>query len=98
MLSALIGVSRNAVGLPAGLPMGPMLAGIVFGVNGLRLEVPRWPYLRAQALIGSVGHDAAQRKQSDVSDINIPSESGRPPRRPLVYCGCRPRWSLLLEQ
>jgi uncharacterized protein len=53
-LSALIWLIWNAAGLPAGLLMGPMIAGIVFGVNGLRLEVPRWPYLGAQALIGAM--------------------------------------------
>jgi membrane AbrB-like protein len=34
--------------------MGPMIAGIVFGVHGLRLQVPLWPYLGAQALIGAM--------------------------------------------
>lgn len=40
--------------MPAGLLMGSMIAGIVFGVNGLRLEVPQWPYLGAQAVIGAM--------------------------------------------
>jgi len=53
-LSALIWLTWNAVGLPAGLLMGAMIGGIVFGVNGLRLEVPQWPYLGAQALIGAM--------------------------------------------
>jgi uncharacterized protein len=53
-LSALIGLIWSAAGLPAGLLMGPMIGGIVFGVNGLRLEVPQWPYLGAQALIGAM--------------------------------------------
>jgi membrane AbrB-like protein len=42
------------VKLPAGLLLGPMIAGIVFGVNGLRLAVPRTPYLAAQGLIGAM--------------------------------------------
>ncbi|HEX4179116.1 MAG TPA: AbrB family transcriptional regulator, partial [Rhizomicrobium sp.] len=33
---------------------GPMIAGIVFGVNGVRLSVPSWPYLGAQALIAAM--------------------------------------------
>jgi uncharacterized protein len=53
-LSALISLIWGAAGLPAGLLLGPMIAGIVFGVNGLHLEVPRWPYLGAQALIGAM--------------------------------------------
>jgi membrane AbrB-like protein len=54
VLSALIWLIWSAAGLPAGLLLGPMIAGIVFGVNGLHLEVPRWPYLGAQALIGAM--------------------------------------------
>ena len=54
MLSALIWLIWSVVGLPAGLLMGAMIGGIVFGVNGLRLEVPQWPYLGAQALIGAM--------------------------------------------
>jgi len=53
-LSALIWLVWNAAGLPAGLLMGPMIGGIVFGVNDLRLDVPRWPYMGAQALIGAM--------------------------------------------
>jgi membrane AbrB-like protein len=53
-LSAFIWYLWSSVGLPAGLLMGPMIAGIVFGVNGLRMEVPPWPYLGAQALIAAM--------------------------------------------
>jgi hypothetical protein len=53
-LSALIWLIWSAAGLPAGLLMGAMIGGIVFGVNGLRLEVPQWPYLGAQALVGAM--------------------------------------------
>jgi hypothetical protein len=53
-LSALISLLWGAAGLPAALLLGPMISGIVFGVNGLRLAVPRWPYLGAQAVIGAM--------------------------------------------
>jgi uncharacterized protein len=71
MLSALISLIWAVAGLPAGLLLGPMIAGIVFGVNDLPLSVPRRPYLGAQAIIGAmvsasitpaivttIGHDA----------------------------------------
>jgi membrane AbrB-like protein len=53
-LSAFISLLWGAAGLPAALLLGPMIAGIVFGVNGLRMSVPRWPYLAAQAVIGAM--------------------------------------------
>jgi uncharacterized protein len=53
-LSALISLLWSTAGLPAALLLGPMIGGIVFGVNGLRLAVPRWPYLSAQAVIGAM--------------------------------------------
>ncbi|MEJ1960624.1 MAG: AbrB family transcriptional regulator [Gammaproteobacteria bacterium] len=53
-LSALISLLWGAAGLPAALLLGPMIAGIVFGVNGLHLQVPRVPYLGAQAVIGAM--------------------------------------------
>ncbi|HEY0748335.1 MAG TPA: AbrB family transcriptional regulator [Steroidobacteraceae bacterium] len=53
-LSALLSLLWGAAGLPAGLLLGPMIAGILFGVNGVRLSVPQWPYLGAQALIGAM--------------------------------------------
>ncbi|HEY0802442.1 MAG TPA: AbrB family transcriptional regulator [Steroidobacteraceae bacterium] len=53
-LSALISRLCGAAGLPAALLLGPMIGGILFGVNGLRLAVPRWPYLGAQAVIGAM--------------------------------------------
>jgi uncharacterized protein len=53
-LSALLTLLWGAIGLPAGLLLGPLIAGIVFGVNGVRLVVPGWPYLGAQALIGTL--------------------------------------------
>jgi uncharacterized protein len=53
-LSALISLLWGTAGLPAALLLGPMIGGIVFGVNGLQLAVPRWPYLGAQAIIGAM--------------------------------------------
>jgi uncharacterized protein len=53
-LSAFMSLIWGAAGLPAGLLLGPMIGGIVFGVHGLRLEVPQWSYLGAQALIGAM--------------------------------------------
>ncbi len=52
--SALLSSGLNAAGLPAALLLGPMVGGIVFGVNELRLSVSRWPYLAAQGLIGAM--------------------------------------------
>jgi uncharacterized protein len=54
MLSVLLSLIWGAAGLPAGLLLGPMVGGIVFGVNGLHLSVPEWPYRGAQALIGAL--------------------------------------------
>jgi uncharacterized protein len=53
-LSAVISLVWVLAALPAGLLLGPMIGGIVFGVNGLRLSVPRGPYLGAQGLIGAM--------------------------------------------
>jgi uncharacterized protein len=53
-LSALISLLWSAAGLPAALLLGPMIGGIVFGVNGAQLAVPKWPYLGAQAVIGTM--------------------------------------------
>jgi membrane AbrB-like protein len=53
-LSILISASWGALGLPAALLLGPMIAAIVFGVNGAKLTVPRIPYLGAQALIAAM--------------------------------------------
>ncbi|HEY2627553.1 MAG TPA: AbrB family transcriptional regulator [Usitatibacter sp.] len=53
-VSAAVTGAWMAAGLPAALLIGPMIAGIVFGVNGARLDVPRWSYLGAQAVIGAL--------------------------------------------
>jgi uncharacterized protein len=54
ILSALIFLAWSSAGLPAGLLLGPLMAGIAFGVLGVRLEVPRWSYIGAQAIIGAM--------------------------------------------
>lgn len=54
LLSAALSWAWGAVGLPAALLLGPMFAAIVFGVNDLRLAVPRPAYLAAQGLIGAM--------------------------------------------
>jgi membrane AbrB-like protein len=54
VLSALISLIWGTAGLPAGLMLGPMIAGIVFGVAGVRLSVARWPHIGAQAVIGAM--------------------------------------------
>ena len=53
-LSVLISLAWGAAGLPAALLLGPMIGGIVFGVNGVRLAVPQRPYLASQALVGAM--------------------------------------------
>jgi len=40
--------------MPAALLLGPMIGGILFGVNGAALKVPRLPYIGAQAVIGAM--------------------------------------------
>jgi membrane AbrB-like protein len=54
VLSALLSLAWGGTGLPAALLLGPMIAGIVFGVNGVHLTVPRLPYLAAQGVIGAM--------------------------------------------
>ena len=53
-LSVLISALWSDIGLPAALLLGPMIAGISCGVYGVRLAVPRWPYLGAQAAIAAM--------------------------------------------
>ena len=57
VLAALsIGVTALWAGasLPAALLIGPMIGGIVLGVNGARLDIPRWSYLGAQGIVGTM--------------------------------------------
>lgn len=51
-LSAVLGAGLEYSGLPAALLLGPMIAGIVFGTNGARMQMPPLPYMAGQALIG----------------------------------------------
>jgi membrane AbrB-like protein len=51
-LSVIISALWGASGLPAALLLGPMIAGIVCGVYGVRVQVPRLPFIGAQAVIG----------------------------------------------
>ncbi len=53
-LSALISAAWSALGLPAALLLGPMIGGIVFGVNGAALKISRAPDVGAQAVIGAM--------------------------------------------
>lgn len=54
VLSAAVTAGWMAANLPAALLIGPMIAGIALGVNGANLDVPRWSYLGAQAVIGAL--------------------------------------------
>jgi uncharacterized protein len=54
LLSMLISLLWGSMKLPAALLLGPMLGGVVFGVNGVRIGVPRWPYTGAQGVIGAM--------------------------------------------
>src|SRR4051812_9698793 len=53
-LSVALSTIWSALGLPASLLLGPMAAGIVFGVNGVQLSVPRAPFVAAQAAVGAL--------------------------------------------
>ena len=53
-VSVLISLTWSAPHLPAALPLRPMIGGIVLGVSGQHLFVPRWSYLGAQAIIGAL--------------------------------------------
>ena len=61
VLSTLISLLLGAAGLPAALLLGPLIGGIVFGTNGVRLSVPRWLYLAAQAIVGTMVAASANR-------------------------------------
>jgi uncharacterized protein len=53
-LSVAIFAGWSALRLPAALLLGPMIGAIVLGVNGATIQVPRVPYLGAQALIAAM--------------------------------------------
>jgi membrane AbrB-like protein len=50
--SAFLAFALTAIGMPAAFLLGPMLCGIVAGALGSRLEVPAFPWLAAQAMLG----------------------------------------------
>ncbi|WP_419786176.1 AbrB family transcriptional regulator [Pseudodesulfovibrio sp.] len=50
LLSALI----HWVGLPAAALLGPMIAGVFFALRGEALAVPRWAFVLAQAVLGTL--------------------------------------------
>jgi membrane AbrB-like protein len=52
VLSLLGAGSLEAAALPAALLIGPMLAGIVAGINGATVRVPRLAFGAAQAIVG----------------------------------------------
>jgi len=53
-LSVSIFAGWSALRLPAALLLGPMIGAIVLGVNGAKIQVPRIPFLGAQALIAAM--------------------------------------------
>lgn len=53
-LSAAISLVWGAAGLPAALLLGPLLAGLTLGVQGVRLTVPRPAYIGAQGLLAAM--------------------------------------------
>ena len=54
VFSVLVTAGLSMTGLPAALLLGPMIAGIVFGVSGVRVNVPSPAYLGAQGMIGAL--------------------------------------------
>jgi len=51
-LSATLGWVLNRAAVPATLLLGPMLAAIALALGGVRLDVPRWAFMAAQAIVG----------------------------------------------
>ena len=52
VLSLLLSIGFLAVHLPAALLLGPMIAGIIFSMRGITLQLPRSAFLAAQAILG----------------------------------------------
>ena len=55
VLSLLLSIGFLAVHLPAALLLGPMIAGIIFSMRGITLQLPRSAFLAAQAIIVLTG-------------------------------------------
>jgi uncharacterized protein len=51
-LSVTLGWALNRAAVPAALLLGPMIAAIVLALSGVRLGVPRWGFMAAQAVVG----------------------------------------------
>jgi len=51
-LSVALGWALNRAAVPAALLLGPMIAAIVLALGGVRLHVPRWGFMAAQAIVG----------------------------------------------
>ena len=51
-LSAALGFALNRAAIPAALLLGPMIAAIALALSGVRLSVPRWGFMAAQAIVG----------------------------------------------
>jgi uncharacterized protein len=51
-LSVPLGWALNRAAVPAALLLGPMIAAIVLALSGVRLGVPRWGFMAAQAIVG----------------------------------------------
>jgi membrane AbrB-like protein len=52
VISVVLAGLLEFAGIPAALLLGPMIAGILVGVNGGAVRIPRLPYLGAQAIVG----------------------------------------------
>lgn len=52
VLSLLLSIGFLALHLPAALLLGPMIAGIIFSMRGVTLQLPRSAFLAAQAILG----------------------------------------------
>ncbi len=52
VLSLLLSIGFLGLHLPAALLLGPMIAGIIFSMRGVTLQLPRSAFLAAQAILG----------------------------------------------
>lgn len=53
-VSGVISVGLELLHLPAALLLGPMLAAILLGVRGSAVAVPRWAFMLAQGVVGTL--------------------------------------------
>ena len=52
LLSVLFSALLLRLHLPAALLLGPLIAGIILSLRGVKLQIPRACYLAAQAIVG----------------------------------------------